>query len=1130
MEFKCSKYHHFRRIFRNYLFHLLWSVTLLSTISYANVHVTMKVGVPMLVEIPSSQTAHLIIFSHFQKHYYQCKMRMLSKNDWNLSLKWSDESIGIPIHLDKQTNSAIFDLRHTHTDSLTLLMEIVNNNPNRIEIVCITLDKIEEVNEKKQSLQLGKKEKPQSVPNSSQSLVLSKISGAPTGAIVVTDFLEQSSHKTISAIHIYDSKTIILQTKEGAFIPVSSLDIVGIPTNLKLENLVGFIQASSWVIKRFNNGDYKVEAYGRLKGGMGPLVFAAPLVWPTIGPAVTSAIATGGMYIAAGGALISSALAGQHLGQGLGSVVRHDANTNIGNTVPIIHTAFTPIATTTVPRVEVGPMSVPKNALINPGVQFQRTPIPKTITPVVPAPIVATPKVLNAPNPVHMPVSPPVIGNQGSNENYQIVPVASTALTLSSSTLPTQYLATPSLPLSSLKVEQVLQQTQFIPPIVAAVPHLKSKLEAGFKEAAMAYQVGYDIGTLKKVMLKYMAEVGFHSSAWQASIQAIPEVKEHRIQSKHFTDFANAVVVEVMNELNRKGVEASNAYNALEVQFKSIGHRAMQSTTTPAMIAMQLHNLKALSELVLTLQKQLNTPDVTSLLNQINGMEGACLNQLNAALFPAANHTLKEKLMHLKSPWMLAQFPCSMQHNAQVYGDHLASIHGLVCSSVNACVSNLQHQAQAGSLTESSFHQTLNQLVPGITTSEVKPLYTAALIENGATVAESFIPNSQSNKPFIENPALLAVRTLVEQGLVFSNPLYKTLDKQYKSIGATALAHATRPKMVVIQLNNLKHLSEQVKAIEIQVGAEVTNILNQINSMEMALLNLLNSNLYPPANTVKEQLIGLASPPLLQLYPGDSKASPQVYGAHLASVYSIVESKVNNWLHNVQKEAQDGTLTLAKFSAYIRLLSLSATEEQINVLYETFVPQAVFHTPSPIANVADEQAHGPSTTEFPIDSLPQDIHRPNAPNPDNVPKPEPYVTPSHQPSNTPYVTPVPNIDGTYPGFGESEVNVPNVMNDTSYDGTKSSAVEQLPNLSGKTKEQTANILKELGFSEIGKTQGGYEKWYHSDGSKVYIRPNGEIVRTGPKIKSLNGETYRPRFGPDGKRTSEHNTGEEIVSE
>jgi len=72
-------------------------------------------------------------------------------------------------------------------------------------------------------------------------------------------------------------------------------------------------------------------------------------------------------------------------------------------------------------------------------------------------------------------------------------------------------------------------------------------------------------------------------------------------------------------------------------------------------------------------------------------------------------------------------------------------------------------------------------------------------------------------------------------------------------------------------------------------------------------------------------------------------------------------------------------------------------------------------------------------------------------------------------------------------------------------------------------------LKTSGFEYRGKTEGGYEKHYHLDGSRVHIRPDGEIVRTGPKMTpQAGGKKYRPRIGPDSNPTTSHNTGETLI--
>jgi hypothetical protein len=91
-----------------------------------------------------------------------------------------------------------------------------------------------------------------------------------------------------------------------------------------------------------------------------------------------------------------------------------------------------------------------------------------------------------------------------------------------------------------------------------------------------------------------------------------------------------------------------------------------------------------------------------------------------------------------------------------------------------------------------------------------------------------------------------------------------------------------------------------------------------------------------------------------------------------------------------------------------------------------------------------------------------------------------------------------------------------------------SAAERLRDLSGKTREQARQEFIKEGFEYKGRTPGGYEKWYHPDDSRVQIRPNGEIVRTGPRRQSEGGgPAYRPRIGPDGKSTPSHNTGERV---
>jgi|GEM_PF-4815348 len=60
------------------------------------------------------------------------------------------------------------------------------------------------------------------------------------------------------------------------------------------------------------------------------------------------------------------------------------------------------------------------------------------------------------------------------------------------------------------------------------------------------------------------------------------------------------------------------------------------------------------------------------------------------------------------------------------------------------------------------------------------------------------------------------------------------------------------------------------------------------------------------------------------------------------------------------------------------------------------------------------------------------------------------------------------------------------------------------------------------------------KQEHPDGSIIHIRPNGEIVRTGPKIRDMNGKTYRRRYDQYGNKiqfisgANTHSTGENLI--
>ena len=96
------------------------------------------------------------------------------------------------------------------------------------------------------------------------------------------------------------------------------------------------------------------------------------------------------------------------------------------------------------------------------------------------------------------------------------------------------------------------------------------------------------------------------------------------------------------------------------------------------------------------------------------------------------------------------------------------------------------------------------------------------------------------------------------------------------------------------------------------------------------------------------------------------------------------------------------------------------------------------------------------------------------------------------------------------------------------------ASQQLPDLTGKTKSEALVIIADSGFVFKTQTEGGYETFEHPDGSLIHIRPAGEIVRIGPKIKNDRGKSYCRRYDQFGNQiqfisgSNTHSTGENII--
>ena len=72
-------------------------------------------------------------------------------------------------------------------------------------------------------------------------------------------------------------------------------------------------------------------------------------------------------------------------------------------------------------------------------------------------------------------------------------------------------------------------------------------------------------------------------------------------------------------------------------------------------------------------------------------------------------------------------------------------------------------------------------------------------------------------------------------------------------------------------------------------------------------------------------------------------------------------------------------------------------------------------------------------------------------------------------------------------------------------------------------------LRGKGFEYHSTSKGGYVRYRHPGGSEVYIRPNGEVGRLGPKVTpGGGGKPYHPRVDANGNRIDTHNPGEFVA--
>ena len=72
-------------------------------------------------------------------------------------------------------------------------------------------------------------------------------------------------------------------------------------------------------------------------------------------------------------------------------------------------------------------------------------------------------------------------------------------------------------------------------------------------------------------------------------------------------------------------------------------------------------------------------------------------------------------------------------------------------------------------------------------------------------------------------------------------------------------------------------------------------------------------------------------------------------------------------------------------------------------------------------------------------------------------------------------------------------------------------------------------LRNHGFEYHSTTKGGYVQYRHADGSRVWIRPDGEVLRLAPKVAPADGgKWYNPRIDINGNPIDTHNPGEFVV--
>ena len=77
------------------------------------------------------------------------------------------------------------------------------------------------------------------------------------------------------------------------------------------------------------------------------------------------------------------------------------------------------------------------------------------------------------------------------------------------------------------------------------------------------------------------------------------------------------------------------------------------------------------------------------------------------------------------------------------------------------------------------------------------------------------------------------------------------------------------------------------------------------------------------------------------------------------------------------------------------------------------------------------------------------------------------------------------------------------------------------NLKGASRKEADVMLRAENPTRVHTTAGGYTEYRFADGSSVWIRPDGEVIRV--PAPGTAGPGFR--VGPDGNLTNQHSTGE-----